>query len=582
MATPGTYSNPAREASNLDEKAELAYEQGHDADLPPNTEAHTNADKDIEKGAQSRVGSTHSDEQTLGGGASAETTDESDPDIVDWDGPDDPQNPQNWSSGRKWCLIAVLAAVTLVTYVPPHLLYPSNMILTSRRPLGSSFFAPGVPQVMRAFGESSTLLASFVVSIYVLGFAIGPLIIAPLSELYGRVWIYNFCNVLFVIFTIACAVSTNMGMLIGFRFLAGCAGASPLTIGGGTIADIFPREKRAGAMAIWGMGPLLGPVVGPVAAGFLVEAKGWRWVFWILAIFAGAFSILLFIFSRETYAPVLLERKAARLRKETGNPNLRSKLASNIPPREVFIRSIMRPMKMLFFSPIVFLMSLYVAVNYGILYLLFTTLTFVFEGQCKHYPNTNTKRNIPLIVLPPLDHFSSGAVGLSFLGTGVGMIGGMVVLGIVSDRIIKKHVAKGNVKPEHRLPVILTLPGALGLPLGIFIYGWTTEKHVHWIVPIIGTAFIGLGNLTGMMTIQTYMVDAFTIYAASAIAANTVLRSIFGAVLPLAGLSMYDALGLGWGNSLLGFISLALIPVPLFFRYYGERIRTNPKFQVSF
>jgi hypothetical protein len=206
-------------------------------------------------------------------------------------------------------------------------------------------------------------------------------------------------------------------------------------------------------------------------------------------------------------------------------------------------------------------MSLYVAVNYGILYLLFTTLTFVFEDQY---------------------HFSSGAVGLSFLGTGVGMIVGMAVLGVVSDKVIKAKQAKGNVKPEHRLPLILTLPGSIALPIGIFIYGWTADKGVHWIVPIIGTAFVGLGNLTGLMTIQTYLVDAFTIHAASAIAANTVLRSVFGAVLPLAGLSMYDALGLGWGNSLLGFISLALIPVPVFFRYYGEAVRTNPRFAVKF
>lgn len=138
---------------------------------------------------------------------------------------------------------------------------------------------------MRGFGETSNLIAAFVVSVYILGFAIGPLIIAPLSELYGRVPIYNGCNIVFIIFTIACAVSSNVDMLIAFRFFAGCAGAAPITIGGGTIADIMPREKRAGAMAIWSLGPLLGPVVGPICGGYLVEAKGWRWVFWIIAIF---------------------------------------------------------------------------------------------------------------------------------------------------------------------------------------------------------------------------------------------------------------------------------------------------------
>lgn len=275
----------------------------------------------------------------------------------------------------------------------------------------------------------------------------------------------------------------------------------------------------------------------------------------------GAFGAQMALIARETYAPVLLERKAAQLRKSTGNPNLRSKMATNIPPAELFKRSIIRPLKMLLFSPIVLLMSIYVSVQYGVLYLLFTTITFVFEQQY---------------------HFSTGAVGLSYLGSGIGMILGMGILGVMSDKLINKAIAKGNVKPEHRLPLILTIPGGIALPVGLFMYGWTVEKNVHWIAPIIGTAFIGVGILAGMMTIQTYLVDAFTLHAASAIAANTVLRSIFGAVLPLCGLDMYDALGLGWGNSLLGFIALALIPVPVLFRFYGERIRTNPKFAVTF
>jgi multidrug resistance protein len=542
MATPATLSNPAWETQDLqNEKVKEAYQQGHDADRIP----EHSFTRDIEKGAQSQTVSTHTDERTLSGDATSEQQQETplDPNIIDWDGPNDPENPQNWAASRKWGIIAALGAVTLIT------------------PLASSFFAPGVPQVLHTFNETSNNIATFVVSVYILGFAIGPLIIAPLSELYGRIKLYNVCNLLFVIFNVACALSKSMGMLIAFRFLAGCAGSAPLTLGGGTIADMFPPQQRAGAMAIWSMGPLLGPVIGPVCGGFLVEHMSWRWVFWIMAIFGGAFGLLLLLVGRETYALALLERKAAKLRKETGNIALRSVLTKDIPPREVFIRAIARPMKMLFLSPIVGSMSLYIAINYGILYLFFTTITFVFEGTYG---------------------FSSGAVGLSYIGVGVGMITGMAVLGVMSDKIIKKQQAKGNVKPEHRLPLMLTLPGAIGLPIGVFIYGWTTNYAVHWIVPIIATAFIGLGNLTAMMTIQTYLVDAFTVHAASAIAANTVLRSVFGAVLPLAGLSMYDKLGLGWGNSLLGFISLAFIPVPILFRFYGERIRTNPKFQIQF
>lgn len=319
-------------------------------------------------------------------------------------------------------------------------------------------FAPGIPAVMSEFHSTNTQLASFVVSVYVLGYAFGPLLIAPLSELYGRLIVYHVCNVMFVIMTVACAVSSNLNMLIGFRFLEGTFGSCPLTLGGGTIADIIPQEKRGGFMAIWALGPLLGPVIGPVIGGYLSQAKGWRWVFWLIAIIvsraipsqqsklsyqAGTISIAAFICLRESYPPVLLERKTKRLRKQTGNQELRSKLASPFTPREVFKMSIIRPMKMLLFSPIVLALSTFMAVVYGYLYLLFTTLTGVFESTY---------------------HFSSGAVGLTYLGIGLGSILGLVVFGAVSDRIVKAKSAAGEMKPEYRLPPMI--PGAWAIPIG--------------------------------------------------------------------------------------------------------------------
>lgn len=144
--------------------------------------------------------------------------------------------------------------------------------------------APGVPLILKDFQVNNNQLATFVVSVFVLGYATGPLILAPMSELYGRTIVYHVCNVLFIIFTIACAVSQNMGMLIVFRFFAGFAGVAALTIGSGSIVDLMPQEQRGRAIALWSLGPLIGPVVGPVCAGFFVEEIGWRWVFWIIAI----------------------------------------------------------------------------------------------------------------------------------------------------------------------------------------------------------------------------------------------------------------------------------------------------------
>lgn len=145
-------------------------------------------------------------------------------------------------------------------------------------------FAPGITQVLRDFNSTSSVLSSFVVSVYILGFAFGPLVVAPLSEYSGRSMVYNICNILFTIFNVASALAPNMAALIVFRFLDGFAGVAAITCGSGTIVDLMPTDQRGRAMAVWSLGPLFGPIVGPVAGGFLVETTTWRWVFWVLAI----------------------------------------------------------------------------------------------------------------------------------------------------------------------------------------------------------------------------------------------------------------------------------------------------------
>ena len=496
-------------------------------------DSETEKDRDVERGIP--VVDTTEDADVHPPAA-----EQGDPNIVDWD-PGDPEKAMNWPAKKIAVNMVIVSTVTFLT------------------PLASSMAAPGEPLIMRDLHSTSETLASFVISIYLLGYASGPLVIAPLSEIYGRLPVYWVNNIMFTAWTIGCALAPNIGGLIALRFFAGVAGSCPLAIGAGSIADMFPQERRGMGMSIFALGPLLGPVIGPVAGGYLAQDEGWRWVFWVIAIGSGAITVASFIFMKETYEPVLLERKAARLRKETDNPNLRSRLASDKTPAEYFKLSIIRPTKMLIFSPIVLCLSVYIAVVYGYLYLLFTTLTLVFQSAY---------------------HFSQGDVGLSYLGIGIGALVGITVFGFASDRIVKRLAAGGEMKPEYRLPLLM--PGGLLIPIGLFLYGWSAEERTHWIVPIIGTFFVGLGLLGIFMPIQTYLVDAYTIHAASAVAANTVLRSLVGCFLPLAGPAMYQRLGLGWGNSLLGFIGLALTPLGWIFYAYGERIRKSPRFQVKF
>ena len=391
-----------------------------------------------------------------------------DPNIVFWDGPNDQYNPQNWRLRKKGVNILVLSILTFLT------------------PLASSMFAPGVPQLMKEFGTDNDLLATFVVSVYILGWALGPLIIAPMSELYGRVPVYHICNIGYICFTVACALANSMTMLIVFRFLQGCWSVAPLTIGAGSLSDMVAPQHRGAAMSLWSVGPLLGPVAGPIAGGFLSEAKGWRWIFWVIAIASGVTAIAAPFLLSESYAPVLLERKAKRLRRETGNANLRSKLDKGLGPEDLFSRAIVRPSKLLAMSPICQLLSLYIAILYGIMYVLFTTFTFVFEDNYG---------------------FTESSVGLTYIGIGVGMLAGLGVYAFTADRIYVRLARKhnGEYKPEFRLPPLLVTTPAV--PIGMFIYGWTAQykvtsfckadksiadpSQVHWIAPIIGTAFVG-------------------------------------------------------------------------------------------
>jgi MFS family permease len=254
----------------------------------------------------------------------------------------------------------------------------------------------------------------------------------------------------------------------------------------------------------------------------------------------------------ETSGIVILQRKVNRLKAETGNDKLRSKLDTGLTTIELLKLSIVRPTKLLFGSSICFLVSLYIAVIYSYFYILVTTFTAVYQGTYG---------------------WGSGLAGLAYLGLGIGSLIGQFSYTHFGNKIVNKHLERGDFEPEHRLYMMCI--GGFFVPAGLFIYGWCTEYHTHFIIPILATGLIGFGLLMTFMPATTYLVDVFTLHAASAMAATTVLRSLFGAFLPLSGKQMYGTLGYGWGNSLLGFVAAAMIPIPYLFIKYGERIRAR-------
>jgi multidrug resistance protein len=454
--------------------------------------------------------------------------------IVSWDSPDDVAKPTNWPARTRWTLLLLTITTTFVAG------------------FSSSVFAPGVPLLLSEFDSNSRTLGILVVSIFVLGLATGPLFFAPLSELYGRLPIHHIGNVGFLIWTVACAVAPSLPSLIGFRLVQGVFAAIPFSNGAAIIADTVKQEERGFALAMFTLGLLAGPVVGPVCGGFLNGAKGWRWTFWLTALLLAIPTVASIIVWKETYEPVLLDRKAARLRKETGNVSLRSQYDRGENSQMHFRRGITRAAKMLIFCPTVLVLAVYMGLCYSYFYLLLTTISTTFQD---------------------VYGFSDSVVGLAYLGLGSGYLLGPLNFAWFSDRILKRLAKKhgGEMKPEYRLP--LAIIGAFAVPISFFWYGWTAQAHTHWILPIIGPAFLGFGNSFIFMSIQAYLVDAFTIYAASALAANTIVRSVMAAMIPLAAPSMYQRLGLGWGNSLLAFLAVACIPIPFGLMRYGEKLR---------
>ncbi|KAI1036553.1 hypothetical protein LB503_003381 [Fusarium chuoi] len=497
-------------------------------------------DDQLEAGVREDVGN-EAQEKPLSTTGTMVDEPQSNPNVVDWDGPDDPEHPLNWSKAQKNLHVGIVSLFTLAAN------------------LAATMFAPGAAELADEFNITNSTVTAMTVSLYVLGFALGPLLLAPLSELYGRLIVYYFCNLVYIAFTIGCAFSTDVAMFLVFRVIAGCAASGPMSIGGGTVADLFVQEQRGKAMALFTVGPLLGPVVGPIIGGFVSENVGWRWTFRILLILSGIIAVVTFAFMKETNYNVILQKKALRMRKQTGNEKLVAKLSRDETPGQMLARAIVRPLKLLIFSPIVLLVSLYTGILFGLIFLLFTTFPSVFQD---------------------VYGFNPGVAGLAYLGLGIGMGLGLLMFSVLSDKLLGRKKGNENAapRPEDRLLLMKWL-GPI-TPLGLFIYGWTTENGVHWIVPIIGTFIVGFGSLFVVIPGQIYLVDSFGAEAAaSALAANLLVRSPFGAFLDLAAEPLYTKRGLGWGNSVLGFITLAFTPVPWIFYTYGERLRTH--FQVD-
>ena len=458
--------------------------------------------------------------------------------LVDFDGPDDPYRPMNWPMKKK--------IYTTVLYG----------FTTMSATWASAVYSPGIDQISEEF-HISTEVATLGLTLLLFGFGLGPLLWAPLSECYGRR-----VAVLTPVFVAACfsfgtATAKDVQTIMITRFFAGFFGSAPVTNTGGVLGDLFNPGQRGIAMAGYALAVVGGPCLGPIVGSAVVVQPylRWRWTEYLTGILM-LFTLLLdVIWIDETYPPSLLVVKARRLRHETGNWALHAKFEEwDVSIKELARKFLIRPFQLLG-TPICFLMALYASFLYGILYMQLGAVPIIFqEGR----------------------GWGRVTGSLPFLGILVGAWFGCA-LNVYNQKRYNFiwHKAGERAVPEARLPPMMV--GSIFFSAGMFITGWTADKKYPWIAPVIGLSCIGVGFFTIFQAALNYLVDTFQKYSASAVGANTFLRSAFAAAFPLVVTPMYHNLGVPWASSLTGFIGVAMLPIPYFFFFYGKKIRARSK-----
>ncbi|KAK6457376.1 multidrug resistance protein 2 [Scheffersomyces xylosifermentans] len=470
--------------------------------------------------------------------------------IVTWDSEDDPENPYNWPLYQKLLLLGELAFLTVSVY------------------MAAAIYTPGVTDIMEKFDISETL-ATLPLTLFVIGYGLGPMFLSPMTEnaAIGRTNVYIITLFIFFILQIPTALSNNIAGLCVLRFISGFFASPALATGGATIGDIISMPYMPVGIASWAIGGVCGPSLGPLFGSILVVKGGhdsWRWTFWFMAIISGTCFMVLGWTLPETYSKALLYRKAKRLRRITGNENITSEGEienSKMTVNELAMDLLVRPFEITIIEPVVLLINLYIALVYSVMYLWFEAFPIVFV-QVKH--------------------FTLIEMGVSYVSIMIGiMIGAAIYIPIIYRAFTKKLLAGTMVAPEVFLPSAIF--GAVLMPVGIFIFGWTASPDYHWMGPIIGATIFASGAFIIFQTLFNYLGASFYRYLASVFASNALFRSVIAGCFPLFGRSMFDNLStekypVGWGSSIVGFIALAMIAIPVFFYLNGPKLRARSRY----
>ncbi|GKT47072.1 caffeine resistance protein 5 [Colletotrichum spaethianum] len=436
------------------------------------------------------------------------------------------ENPRNWSVFKKALVSFELCLLIIAVYA------------------GASIYTVGYHGVEVQFGVSDTV-ALLGLTVFVLGYGLGPMVWSPLSEVpqIGRNSIYIPTLVIFILAQIPTALATNIGMLLGFRFVAGFFGSPILGSGGGILMDLYAPRKHTYAMASFALIGIGGPTIGPIIGGFAVQVKGWTWTLWIICWFGAFILIILIFFLPETSADNILYRRTMRLRRATGDLGFVCEAqlkADNTPGVEVLKAHLIRPFTLVLTEPTVFFLNAYSAFTYGLMYIWFEALPLAYKE---------------------VYHFDIGTQNLALLGLIVGVLAIIPPFFIYYRiRIEPKYDRNGNIKPETHLHPAMV--GCFFIPASLVWFGWTAKPSIHWAIPIVGSAFFSTGALLLYISILNYLAESYPDHIASVFAGHELFTSMCGATFPLFIPAMYYKFDVLGSSMILAILAVAFVPLP--------------------
>ncbi|KAH8806131.1 major facilitator superfamily domain-containing protein [Xylogone sp. PMI_703] len=465
--------------------------------------------------------------------------------VVGLDDSNDPLNVRKWSLIKRIRCTANVGIIALVVGA------------------AAAIDSASIPEAASDFGVSQTVEA-LATGLFLCGFGVGSLIAGPLSETVGRNPVYMGSLILYMLFIIGAGLSKSIEAQLICRFLAGFCGESPLSTVGGSISDIWEPLDRLIAFPIFASIGSMGPITGALLGGFIADSSvSWRWTEWTALIMSAVLLLSLFLFQPETYSPILLKWKAAQMRHITGD--LRYKAPVEIEDHPKFTKRMLtalsRPFLMISSEPVIILWTIYLSVVYAILFGFLDGYAYVFGDT---YGT------------------SQGITGLIFLGMGVGIVIGSVVMTPLVFSWAKRRLSRiQQEQSEARLPseffLWYAMLGAPAIPISLFWMGWTASRDISIWSPILASVVFGLGNLSVFISTCLYLIDSYETYAASALTMNTLVRYMVSGGMVEASIPMYENLGVHWALTILGVIASICTIVPYVFYRYGSWIRSKSR-----